>query len=307
MNRRDFLAAGSALLAASALPASRAFAQDASLFVKRFATTADLAAYTRLSALTANPVILAHRAGYQPWGGMPECAIAGAQAVVERGPAFIEIDVRTSADGVMVCVHDDTLDRGTTGTGRVDATSAETIAGLTLRDNLGAVTDHKIPTFAEFLDWGSNGAMLWLDTKAVDPAALVAMIRERNAESRVIVSAYGRETLEAYQEIAPDLVYFVPFIEGLGLPDVASILATGINPGHLIGMAGFDLPNLRGTLELAEIDAPALLDVQRTDQRYAPDNVNLDLYRTAVAQGLPLICSDQYDQALTALDITDWA
>ncbi|WMT92341.1 glycerophosphodiester phosphodiesterase family protein [Pelagibacterium sp. H642] len=306
MNRRDFMALSSATIAATAFSGTPALGQDAS-FTKRFASTDQLAAYTRLSALLEHPAIMAHRAGYYPWGGIPECSIFGAEQVIKRGPAFIEIDVRTSADGVPVCVHDETLDRGTTGTGRVDEVSADYIAGLTLRDNLGQATGYSIPTFEDFLDWGENGAMLWLDTKDIDPALLVEMVRARGAESRVIVSAYGREILEHYQELAPDLVYFVPFIEGLGLPDVQSILDTGLNPGHLIGMAGFDLPNMKGTLALAEIDAPALLDVQNIDRRYEPGNVNPNLYTRAVEEGLPFICTDQYSAALDALGITDWA
>lgn len=306
MHRRDFLIAAAATAAAATIPARAAFSQEGP-FIKRFADTDELAAYTRLSAVQQHPLILAHRAGYQPWGGMPECSIYGAEKVIHRGAAMIEIDIRTTTDGVAVCVHDETLDRETTGTGRIDEVDYAYIETLNLRDPQGTVTDLKVEKFEDFLDWGNNGALLWLDTKDVDQDWLIGLIREQRAESRVIVSAYGRDVLETYQRLAPDLVYFVPYIEGLGLGTLEDILATGIDPSRLIGMAGFDLPDMRGTLALAEIDAPALLDLQRTDQRYSPDNVNHSLYRTAVAEGLAMICTDQYDQAMTALDITNWA
>jgi len=221
--------------------------------------------------------------------------------------ASVEVDLVIHADRGYAILHDLTLDRETTGTGRIDEVDYAYIETLNLRDPQGTVTDLKVEKFEDFLDWGNNGALLWLDTKDVDQDWLIGLIREQRAESRVIVSAYGRDVLETYQRLAPDLVYFVPYIEGLGLGTLEDILATGIDPSRLIGMAGFDLPDMRGTLALAEIDAPALLDLQRTDQRYSPDNVNHSLYRTAVAEGLPMICTDQYDQAMTALDITNWA
>ena len=42
------------------------------------------------------------------------------QGAVDLGFRYLETDLHTSADGVLVCFHDDTLDRTTDATGRVD-------------------------------------------------------------------------------------------------------------------------------------------------------------------------------------------
>src|SRR5262249_39936240 len=44
--------------------------------------------------------------------------------------ASMEVDLRRHADHGFVCLHDETLDRETTGSGPIAETSAETLRGL---------------------------------------------------------------------------------------------------------------------------------------------------------------------------------
>lgn len=308
MNRRKFIKAGVVTLVGISL-IDVAVAQTKErerLFVKRFSSPNELGRYTRLDALT-QPLLMAHRAGYSPQGKWPESAIESAAKVVRTGPAMIEIDVRITADGELVCVHDKTLDRGTTGSGPVNEATARQIAQLRLRDALGTVTDFRVPTFDEFLAWGNNGALLWLDLKDGSPDVIVAKIREHRAEARVIVSAYGLERVKAYQSLAPDLVYFIPFIPALDLPDLESVLAAGVDPNHMIGFAGWYVPNIKATVAMTARNIPALLDLGRADQRLRPDQLDERLYKTAVNEGFPMLNTDWYEKVLEILGIKDWA
>jgi glycerophosphoryl diester phosphodiesterase len=55
-----------------------------------------------------------------------ENTLAAFEAAVDAGFGHLELDVQTTRDGVLVCFHDDTLDRVTTGRGRIaDHTWAE--------------------------------------------------------------------------------------------------------------------------------------------------------------------------------------
>ena len=65
---------------------------------------------------TGWPVNFAHRGGSKV---VPENTIEGFQEAVRLGPVVLELDVRTSADGEVVVIHDETVDRTTNGTGRV--------------------------------------------------------------------------------------------------------------------------------------------------------------------------------------------
>lgn len=52
-------------------------------------------------------------------GDLPENTIESVQAAFEQGADMVEVDVLHSADGVVVLMHDDTVDRTTDGTGCV--------------------------------------------------------------------------------------------------------------------------------------------------------------------------------------------
>ena len=78
-------------------------------------------------------------------GGIAENSASAFRAAVEAGYG-IELDVRLSCDGELVVFHDDTLDRVTDATGRVDAKSAEELSKIKLSG-----TEDTIPTFSEVL------------------------------------------------------------------------------------------------------------------------------------------------------------
>ena len=78
-------------------------------------------------------------------GGRAENSLSAFAAAADAGFA-IELDVRLSSDGVLMVFHDDTLDRVTDESGRVDARSAEELSKIRLSG-----TDDTIPTFSEVL------------------------------------------------------------------------------------------------------------------------------------------------------------
>lgn len=84
----------------------------------------------------------------------PENTFAAFEAAVAAGVDFIETDIQRTADGVLVLFHDDTLERTTTGRGRVaDVTAAELCAldtGSWFAPRFG---DQRVPFLDAFLDW----------------------------------------------------------------------------------------------------------------------------------------------------------
>lgn len=98
---------------------------------------------------TAKPLIVAHRGLLKH---SPENTLSNFRACLELRIGF-EVDVRRSKDGVLVCVHDDTVDRTTNGRGAV---SSLTLAELKKLDAGAwfspAFAGERIPTFDEVLD-----------------------------------------------------------------------------------------------------------------------------------------------------------
>ena len=96
-----------------------------------------------------NLEIVAHRGANHL---APENTIAAAQKCVELGVDYVEIDVRTSKDGVMYLLHDKTLDRTMDGTGEIKERESSYIdsldAGSWFSSNFSG---EKVPRLEPFL------------------------------------------------------------------------------------------------------------------------------------------------------------
>ncbi len=177
----------------------------------------------------------AHRGGHGE--GYPENALETFAHTLHHAPALLETDVHLTRDSVLVLLHDETLDRTTTGTGRLDAHTLADIRALYLRDDAGHVTPMRVPTLDEALAWAEGRAVYTLDVKQdVPPAVLVRAIRRAGAEGRALVITYTAGELAAYLRLAPDLVYSVPAATPAELEAVLAV--PGFRPNRAIGFVG---------------------------------------------------------------------
>jgi len=171
------------------------------------------------------PMVSAHRGG--PYPGFPENAIETFQNVINYTPSIIEFDVALTKDSVLVLMHDNTLERTTTGSGKViDMTFAE-IRKLKLVDNDGKATDFQIPTLDEVLIWGKGKVLFTVDIKREVPFEMVVeAIKKHNAESYAAVITYSLEAAKKVHQLHPDLMLSVTIrndgevkrFEGSGIP-----------------------------------------------------------------------------------------
>ena len=150
--------------------------------------------------LAGAPVLAAHRGGA---GLAPEnTMIAFRQAIDHWDADMLEMDVRLTADGRVVVLHDETVDRTTDGTGRVRDMTWDEVrrldAGYRFRDAAGGFPyrgrDARIPLFDEVL--AELPAMrVMVEPKAAEAAGpLVEVIRARDAEHRVLIGAEFERT-----------------------------------------------------------------------------------------------------------------
>jgi glycerophosphoryl diester phosphodiesterase len=125
---------------------------------------AELQEYFRYSP-EKDIMISGHRGGMLE--GYPENSIASCEKTLSLMPSFFEIDPRLTKDSVLVLMHDATIDRTTTGKGKVsDYTYAE-LQQFYLKDRQGNVTEYKIPTLDEMLEWGKDKTVFNFDNKGV--------------------------------------------------------------------------------------------------------------------------------------------
>ncbi|WGD34155.1 glycerophosphodiester phosphodiesterase family protein [Olleya sp. YS] len=156
------------------------------------------------------PIISVHRGG-KGLKDYPENCLETLQYINDSIPAIFEIDVAQTRDNVLVLMHDNTLERTTTGTDRLNTYTYQELLAFNLVDDFGHETTYKIPTLKEVLLWAKqNHVILTLDKKrTVSFDALIALVKQLDAEDVSIIITYDlKQAIEAYQ-LAPDLLLSV--------------------------------------------------------------------------------------------------
>lgn len=100
--------------------------------------------------------IVAHRGVHSV---APENSLAAIEAAIDARIKFVEVDVRLGGDGELYLLHDSTLDRTTTGTGRLQRAGAETLRDALLSDG------SRLPTVGDVLDVAKGKITLCIDVK----------------------------------------------------------------------------------------------------------------------------------------------
>jgi glycerophosphoryl diester phosphodiesterase len=151
------------------------------------------------------PLVSAHRGG-GAMAGFPENCIPTFEHTLQHGYAMLEIDPRYTKDGQIVVIHDDTLDRTTTGKGRVKDFSLAELKQLKLKDAAGKVTDFEIPTLDEVLEWAREKTIVVLDQKDVPTASRVKAIEQQHAEAHAMLIVNSFKDAKAAYEANPKII-----------------------------------------------------------------------------------------------------
>lgn len=156
------------------------------------------------------PLVSSHRgaAGL----GYPENSIATFRHTLRHTWSIMEVDPRYTKDSVIVLMHDATLDRTSTGHGKViDQTWAE-LKQLNLKDKRGNMTKFKIPTLGEALEWAKGKTVLLLDHKNVSAATRAKAIKKHHAEACAMVICYTYKAAKKVYQIDEDIMMevFIP-------------------------------------------------------------------------------------------------
>src|SRR5262245_32165492 len=120
----------------------------------------------------------------------PENTMPAYRAAVEAGADFIETDVRTTADGKLVIMHDASVDRCTNGHGDVAKMTFEEVRKLDAGARFGeAFAGTMAPTFDEVLEFARGKIGVYIDAKRISAQDLVDAVRRHGMEDRVVL--YG--------------------------------------------------------------------------------------------------------------------
>lgn len=130
----------------------------------------------------------------------PENTLRSIQCALDAGAAAVEIDVHYSRDGHLVVIHDETLDRTTTGEGPVGALDLAELQAL------DAGEGERIPTLTEVLELVSGRAEIFVELKAPDcEAGVVEALRSHDMIGSAYVKSFVHPWLLTIKELEPSL------------------------------------------------------------------------------------------------------
>ncbi len=230
---------------------------------------------------------------------------------VELGADVLELDTHLTADGTVVVIHDDTIDRTTDGSGPVASYTFEALrahdAGYRWRppDGADGVYPYRgqglvVPSLAEVLaafpTVGVN-----LDMKSEVPGvaeATCATIREAGREASVVVASFVDANLRRFREICPEVA------TSAGPDEVTSFYVfnlLGLGRWTRPAADAFQVPVRQGSIEVV---TPRM--VRGLHER----GVRLDVWtvneeaemRRLIDLGVDGIITDRPDLALALLD-----
>ena len=128
----------------------------------------------------------------------PENTIRSIIKAIECEANFVEVDIRRTKDGVLIAMHDETVDRTTNGTGKVSELTFEEIR------KLDAGKGEKVPTIEEILDVTKGKVKLILELKEKGyEDQVIELIKSKNMINDVIVVSFHANAIRRIKELEP--------------------------------------------------------------------------------------------------------
>jgi glycerophosphoryl diester phosphodiesterase len=197
----------------------------------------------------STPRIIAHR-GFS--GKAPENTLVAVDRAMRAGADMVEVDVTVTADGHVICLHDETLDRTTDGRGSPIERTLSDIRRLDAGSWFDpAFAGERVPTLDEVLGSVKDRILINIEIKpeAVDHGIVprvVALIAEHRIHGGAVVSSFSPEALRRIKTTDPAVVTASLF---------NAELHDGRDPLEIVqevGSRGFNLSAKRVTADIVE-------------------------------------------------------
>jgi glycerophosphoryl diester phosphodiesterase len=159
------------------------------------------------------PLLIAHRGASRV---APENTLAALKRAAELGARWVEFDVKLSSDGELLLMHDELLDRTTSGSGPVAGLRWKELSKLDAGSWFGkAFAGERIPTFLQAvtllgkLNLGANIEIKPCPGREEETGRAVALATSRLWPAHLpppVLSSLSVESLAAAREAGPELL-----------------------------------------------------------------------------------------------------
>ena len=155
-------------------------------------------------------LVVAHRAD---WRFAPENSLAAIENSIRLGADVVELDIQKTKDGQLILMHDKTLDRTTTGKGKIAEWTLDSIRTLRLKNGAALKTKHRVPTLEEALLTAKGRVMVNLD-KAYPIFDEIFPILEKTGTVGQIIMKGSKPVAEVKKDLGKylDRIIYMPIV-----------------------------------------------------------------------------------------------
>lgn len=159
------------------------------------------------------PLVIAHQGGDGLWPGDTLYAF---QHAVDLGADVLEMDIHITRDGVLVTMHDETVDRTTDGSGEIESLTLAELkqldAGYDWSPDEGRTFPYRgqgitVPTLEEIFQ-AFPGQRMTIEIKKTNASMagpFCALIRKYDMQDRILVASFHDERLEEFRAECPEV------------------------------------------------------------------------------------------------------
>ena len=154
------------------------------------------------------PIIFAHRGDL---AHAPENTLPAFQQALQKGADGVELDVKLTADGHVIVIHDSTLGRTTDGKGRVASSTLEAIrkldAGKWFNEKFAGT---KVPLLEEVFETVGKDKMINIELKLTNSreglvVKVCELIKRHNNQSQILFSSFFPSSLKIAAQTLPEI------------------------------------------------------------------------------------------------------
>jgi len=156
----------------------------------------------------SSPIIFAHR-GSSVYA--PENTLAAFELAVQQGAQAIEFDAKLSADGYVIAIHDQRVDRTTDGSGKVAEMPLSAMRELDAGSSFSnKFRGERIPTLDEIFE--AVGKRILINVELTNYATpfdalvpkVVELVKRHALEKRILFSSFLPHNLQRVRRLLPE-------------------------------------------------------------------------------------------------------
>jgi len=167
-------------------------------------------------------VVIAHRGSHLK---VPENTLAAYENAIKEGADYVEIDLRTTKDGHLVIMHDESTTRMTGIKGQITDLNYSDIRDLKIKPAvIGDTTTYRIPEFIDVLNLCKGKINIYLDFKDADVKKTYRLLKESGMQNNVVVYLNKEEQYGQWKSVAPLVPLMASLPENMNISQLNNFL-----------------------------------------------------------------------------------